>query len=167
MSGKVLVLNQNYEAMSICNIQRAVILLYLGKAELIASKNSKTINSVSRRIPFPTIVRLLVYIRVPYKKIVLSRKNILRRDLYKCQYCNKSDTSLTIDHIVPKSKGGDDSWENLTTACVACNNKKGDRSPEEADMTLRRKPTKPSHITFMKHFIGKIDDEWKPFLFMN
>jgi 5-methylcytosine-specific restriction endonuclease McrA len=153
--------------MSICNIQRAIIMLFLGKAELIASKDSKTINSVSRRMPFPTIVRLLLYIRVPYKKIVLSRKNILRRDMYKCQYCNKSETSLTIDHIIPKSKGGDDTWENLTTACVSCNNKKGDRTPEDAKMTLKRKPTKPSHITFMKHFIGKIDDEWKPYLFMN
>ena len=160
-------LNQNYEAMSICNIKRAVILLFLGKAEMVASKDSQTINSVSRRVPFPTIIKLLVYFRVPYKKIVLSRKNILRRDGYKCQYCNKSDTALTIDHIIPKSKGGDDSWENLITACISCNNKKGDRSPEEANMTIRKKPTKPSHITFMKHFVGKIDDEWKPYLFMN
>ena len=153
--------------MSICNTKRAVVLLFLGKAELIASKDSQTINSITRRIPFPTIIKLLVYIRVPYKKIVLSRKNILRRDGYKCQYCNKSETALTIDHIVPKSKGGDDSWENLVTACISCNNKKGDRSPEDANMTLRKKPTKPSHITFMKHFVGKRDDEWKPYLFMN
>ncbi|MGH2574688.1 MAG: HNH endonuclease, partial [Ignavibacteria bacterium] len=95
LNGKVLVLNQNYEAMSICNIQRAVILLYLGKAELISSKNSKYLYSVSRRMPFPTIVRLRIYIRVPYKKIVLSRKNILRRDLYKCQYCHRGETPLT------------------------------------------------------------------------
>lgn len=160
-------LNQNYEAMSICNVQRAVILLYLGKAELVAAKDSKKLHSIRRAIPFPTIVRLLIYIRVPYKKIVLSRKNILRRDLYKCQYCQRSDVPLTIDHIIPKSKGGDDTWENLITACVHCNNKKGDRSPEDAKMTIHKKPTKPSHITFMKHFVGKIDEEWKPFLFMN
>jgi 5-methylcytosine-specific restriction endonuclease McrA len=163
----VLVLNQNYEAMSICNVQRAVILLYLGKAELVASKNSKKIRSVSREVPFPTIVRLMIYIRVPYKKIVLSRKNILRRDGYKCQYCGRGDVTLTIDHIVPKSKGGDDTWENLVAACVNCNNKKGDHTPEESKMALHKKPTKPSHITFMKHFVGKIDDEWKPYLYMN
>jgi 5-methylcytosine-specific restriction endonuclease McrA len=163
----VLVLNQNYEAMSICNVQRAVILLYLGKAELVASKNSKKIRSVSRAVPYPTIVRLMIYIRVPYKKIVLSRKNILRRDGYRCQYCSRGDVTLTIDHIVPKSKGGDDTWENLVAACVNCNNKKGDRTPEESKMTLYKKPTKPSHITFMKHFVGKIDDEWKPYLYMN
>ena len=163
----MLVLNQNYEAMSICNVQRAVILLFLGKAELVASKNSKKIRSVSREVPFPTIVRLMIYIRVPYKKIVLSRKNILRRDGYKCQYCSRGDVTLTIDHIVPKSKGGDDTWENLVAACVNCNNKKGDHTPEESKMTLHKKPTKPSHITFMKHFVGKIDDEWKPYLYMN
>jgi len=153
--------------MSICNVQRAIILLFLGKAELIASKNFKRVISVSRSIPFPTIVRLRIYIRVPFKKIVLSRKNILRRDHHKCQYCHRTDLPLTIDHIIPKSKGGDDSWENLVAACVKCNNKKGDRSPEEAAMALIKKPTKPSHITFMKHFIGKIDDEWKPYLYMN
>ena len=153
--------------MSICNVQRAIILLFLGKAELIAAKDSKLVKSVSRAMPFPTIVRLRIYIRVPYKKIVLSRKNILRRDHHKCQYCNKSDLPLTIDHIVPKSKGGDDSWENLVAACVRCNNKKGDRSPEEALMPLIRRPNKPSHITFMKHFVGKINDQWKPYLYMN
>ncbi|HEY3250168.1 MAG TPA: HNH endonuclease [Ignavibacteria bacterium] len=153
--------------MSICNVQRAIVLLFLGKAELIAAKDSKLIRSVHRAMPFPTIVRLRIYIRVPYKKIVLSRKNILRRDHHKCQYCHRADLPLTIDHIIPKSKGGDDSWENLIAACVRCNNKKGDRSPEDSGMHLIKKPTKPSHITFMKHFVGKIDEEWKPYLFMN
>jgi 5-methylcytosine-specific restriction endonuclease McrA len=161
------VLNQNYEAMSICNVQRAVVLLFLGKAELIAAKDSRKVRSTKISFPFPTIVRLRVYIRVPYKKIVLSRKNILRRDNHKCQYCSRSDLTLTIDHIVPKSKGGTDSWENLVAACVKCNNKKGDRSPEDANMPLHKRPSKPSHITFMKHFVGRIDDEWKPYLYMN
>ncbi|MCI0714708.1 MAG: HNH endonuclease [Chlorobi bacterium] len=153
--------------MSICNVQRAVVLMFLGKAELIASKDSKKVSSVRISMPFPTIVRLRVYIKVPYKKIVLSRKNILRRDSHRCQYCNRSDVPLTIDHIIPKSKGGDDTWENLAAACVKCNNKKGDRSPGDANMSLIKKPTKPSHITFMKHFVGKIDEEWKPYLYMN
>ena len=160
-------LNQNYEAMSICNVQRAVVLLFLGKAELISSKDSKKVYSIRTALPFPTIVRLRVYIKVPYKKIVLSRKNILRRDNHKCTYCQRADLQLTIDHIVPKSKGGDDTWENLVTACVKCNNKKGDRSPEEARMPLLKKPSRPSHITFMKHFVGSVDDDWKPYLYMN
>lgn len=167
LSGKVLVLNQNYEAMSICNVQRAVILLFLGKAELISAKNSKLVYSVRTSLPFPTIVRLRVYIKVPYKKIVLSRKNIFRRDNHKCAYCHRADLPLTVDHITPRSKGGDDTWENLITACVKCNNKKGDRLPDEAKMPLTKKPSKPSHITFMKHFIGRVDDDWKPYLYMN
>lgn len=153
--------------MSICNVQRAVILLFLGKAELIAAKDTRKILSSKLAMPFPTIVRLRVYIRVPYKKIVLSRKNIMRRDNHRCQYCKRTDLALTIDHIIPKSKGGDDSWENLIAACVKCNNKKGDRTPDEANMPLLKKPSKPSHITFMKHFIGRIDEEWKPYLYMN
>ncbi len=153
--------------MSICNVQRAVVLLFLGKAELIAAKDSRQVRSTRISFPFPTIVRLRSYIRVPYKKIVLSRKNILRRDNHKCQYCSRADLTLTIDHIVPKSKGGTDSWENLVAACVKCNNKKGDRSPDVANMPLIKKPSKPSHITFMKHFVGRIDDEWKPYLYMN
>jgi 5-methylcytosine-specific restriction endonuclease McrA len=153
--------------MSICNVQRAVILLFLGKAELVASVDSRNIVSVNLKFPFPAIVRLKAYIRVPYKKIVLSRRNILRRDNHRCQYCQRSDVPLTIDHVIPKSKGGDDSWENLVTACVRCNNKKGDRTPEEAEMRLMKKPVRPSHITFMKNFLGRIDDQWKPYLFMN
>lgn len=160
-------LNQNYEAMSICNVQRAVVLLFLGKAELIAAKEARKVCSTRISMAFPTIVRLKLYIRVPYKKIVLSRKNILRRDNHKCQYCSRTDLTLTIDHIHPKSKGGDDSWENLVAACVKCNNKKGDRTPEDANMPLMKKPSRPSHITFMKHFVGRIDEEWKPYLYMN
>lgn len=153
--------------MSICNVQRAVVLLFLGKAELISHKETRKVRSVRSALPFPTIVRLRVYIKVPYKKIVLSRKNILRRDSHKCQYCQRGDLPLTIDHIVPKSKGGDDTWENLVAACVRCNNKKGDRSPDEARMPLFKKPNKPSHITFMKHFVGRVDEDWKPYLYMN
>jgi len=106
-----------------------------------------------------------LFVRVPYKKIILSRKNIVRRDNHKCQYCG-STVNLTVDHIIPKSRGGEDTWENLVAACVKCNNKKGFRTPEEAKMNLRTKPKKPSHITFIKNFVGNIEDNWKPYLYM-
>ncbi len=144
-----------------------MIMLYLGRAELIAKKDSVNIYSMRRKFDYPTVVRIKLYIHVPYKKIVLSRKNILRRDGYRCQYCKRSDLTLTLDHVIPKSKGGDDSWENLVAACVKCNNKKGDRTPDEANMPLSKRPTKPSHITFMKHFAGKVDENWKPYLYMS
>jgi 5-methylcytosine-specific restriction endonuclease McrA len=118
-------------------------------------------------MPYPSIVRLSVYIRLPYKKIVLSHKNILRRDGHLCQYCGKTESMLTVDHVVPKAKGGPDTWENLVAACVSCNNKKGDRTLHEAQMKLLRKPIRPNHVMFIRHFVGTVDDHWKPYLFMN
>ena len=139
--------------------------MFLGKAELVSSVDDKYINTVYRTFVYPSIVRLSLFVRVPFKKIILSRKNILRRDNHRCQYCG-STSALTIDHIIPKSRGGDDTWENLVVACIKCNNKKSDRTPEEAKMSLRTKPKKPSHITFIKNFVGRVDEEWKPYLYM-
>jgi 5-methylcytosine-specific restriction endonuclease McrA len=164
---KVLVLNHNYEPLSVCNVKKAVILLYLGKAELIAALDGKLLRSVSMAMPFPSIVRLSIYVRVPFKKIVLSRKNILRRDGHRCQYCGRSDVGLTVDHVTPRARGGEDAWENLVCACVKCNNKKGDRTPAEAQMPLPRKPIRPNHVMFIRDFVGTVDDCWKPYLFMN
>ena len=163
----MLVLNHDYEPLSICNVRKAIILLYLGKAELIAACDGKQLRSVYTSMPYPSIVRLSVYIRLPYKKIVLSHKNILRRDGHVCQYCGKSESMLTVDHVVPKAKGGPDTWENLVTACVTCNNKKGDRTLHDAGMKLLRKPIRPNHVMFIRHFVGNVDDHWKPYLFMN
>ncbi|HTP79622.1 MAG TPA: HNH endonuclease [Bacteroidota bacterium] len=167
MSRKVLVLNHNYEPLSVCNVRKAVVLLWLGKAELIAAWEGRYLHSVSTAMPFPSIVRLAVYVRVPYKKIVLSRKNILRRDSHRCQYCGKADLTLTVDHVIPKARGGSDTWENLVAACVHCNNRKGDRTPHEASMSLLRRPIRPNHVMFIRHFVGAVDDHWKPYLFMN
>ncbi|MCI0706814.1 MAG: HNH endonuclease [Ignavibacteriae bacterium] len=167
LNRKVLVLNHNYEPLSVCNVKKAIILLYLGKAELIAAADGLHLHSVSATMPFPSVVRLGIYVRVPYKRIVLSRKNILRRDSHRCQYCGRADVPLTVDHILPKARGGDESWENLVCACVRCNNKKGDRTPHEAEMVLRRKPIRPNHVMFLRDFVGRVDEVWKPYLFMN
>jgi len=167
MNAKVLILNQNYEPMSVITARKAVILLYLGKAELIASHEGKQVRSVAMAMPFPSIVRLSVYVHVPFKRIILSRKNILRRDGHRCQYCGRGDLPLTVDHVVPLSRGGEDTWDNLVCACVDCNNRKGDRTPEEARMPLRRRPIRPNHVTFIRHFVGALDERWKPYLFLN
>ncbi len=167
MNAKVLILNQNYEPMSVINVRKAIVLLYLGKVELVAAADGKQVRSVTVTMPFPSIVRLSVYVRVPYKRIILSRKNILRRDGHRCQFCGRSDLPLTVDHVVPVSRGGEDTWENLVCACVDCNNRKGDRTPEEAGMLLRRKPMRPNHVTFIRHFVGSLDERWKPYLFLN
>jgi len=165
LNGKVLVLNQNYEPLTICNVKRAIVLTFLGKAEIISKVNNKYVNTVYRKFDCPSIVRLGFFVRVPYKRIILSRKNILKRDNHRCQYCGCT-SNLTIDHIIPKSKGGEDSWENLVTACIKCNNKKGDRTLEESGFVLKSVPKKPSHITFIKTSAGKLEEDWKPFLYL-
>lgn len=90
----------------------------------------------------------------------------MRRDSFRCAYCGRSDVPLTLDHIIPKSQGGKDTWENLITACTYCNNKKGDRTPSEANMKILTKPYKPNHIIFIKNSVSKIDESWKPFLYL-
>ena len=167
MNAKVLILNQNYEPMSVINVKKAIVLLYLGKAELVEAHTGRQVHSVSMAMPFPSIVRLSVFVRVPFKKIILSRKNILRRDAHRCLFCGRADIPLTIDHVLPISRGGEDTWENLVCACVRCNNKKGDRTPDEAMMPLRRKPMRPNHVTFIRHFVGTLDERWKPYLFLH
>ena len=143
-----------------------MILIYLGKAQLVADDKRKTLRTVNQTFPWPRIIRLSNFVHVPYKKVVLTRKNILRRDGFKCAYCGRSDLPLTIDHIIPKAKGGTDSWENLISACTRCNNLKGDRTPVEARMDLLYKPFKPSHIMFIRNVVGKLDENWKPYLYM-
>jgi 5-methylcytosine-specific restriction endonuclease McrA len=134
---------------------------------MVIDDSRKSIRSVNYTYPWPSVIRLSRFVNVPYKKVVLSRKNILRRDAYKCGYCGRGDLQLTIDHVIPKAKGGTDSWENLITACTLCNNKKGDRTPDEAKMLLLNRPFKPSHIMFIKNVVGKLDEKWKPYLYLS
>jgi 5-methylcytosine-specific restriction endonuclease McrA len=166
MNGHVLVLNQDYCALTICSVERAMILVLLQKADVVETMPNRFVRSPSNRFPWPSIVRLKVYVRVPYKRIMISRKNILRRDRFRCQYCDSRDR-LTVDHVVPKSRGGKDTWENLVTACTPCNNKKGNRTPDEARMSLRRRPFRPTHVMYIRDFIGTVDDTWKPYLFLS
>lgn len=165
MNGHVLVLNQDYSALTVCSVQRAVVLMHLQKVHLVESVPDEFVRSPSVRLPWPSIVRLKGYVRVPYKRVMLSRKNVLRRDRHACQYCGQR-SRLTIDHVHPKSRGGKDTWENLVAACVPCNNRKGDRTPEEAGMQLRRTPFRPSYVMFIRDFVGSVDDTWKPYLFL-
>ncbi len=166
LNQNVLVLNQNYEPMSVCSARRAFLLLFLGKAEMIETYDGFKIRSVLKSYPLPSVVRLDRYIKSPRKKILLTRKNIIIRDGGICCYCGTNRGPMTVDHIIPKNLGGSDSWENLICACERCNNKKGDRTPIQAGMKLHRKPIRPNHITYIQRFIGVTDDRWKPYLFM-
>jgi 5-methylcytosine-specific restriction endonuclease McrA len=165
--GKVLILNQSYEPISICSAKKALMLLFLTKAELVEQHANRSVRTVRTAYPFPSVIRLCAYLRVPFKKIELSRKNVMRRDGMRCNYCGSGATPLTMDHIIPRSRGGMDSWENLTTACIRCNNRKGNRTPEEAGMRLLTSPKRPHHVLFLKHAMGTVDDTWRPYLFMD
>jgi 5-methylcytosine-specific restriction endonuclease McrA len=136
---KVLVLNSTCLPINICSWRRAVILLFKGKAEGLESGRRKLNGG---RFELPQVIKLKDYVPIPYNGVVFTRKNIFLRDNYTCQYCGKTG-NLTIDHVIPKSKGGEDVWENVVACCVRCNNKKGDRMPEEEGMKLMGTPYRP------------------------
>ncbi len=163
---RVLVLNQNYEPLGVCTAKRAIILIFLGKAEIV-EEDGRFVHSVSLVYPLPSVVRLIFFVSRPMRRIVLSRRNVLKRDGFRCQYCGSTSKPLTVDHVIPRRLGGKDIWENLCCACTDCNNRKGNRSPEEAGMKLLRPPTKPTFITYIQNFIGVADIKWKPYLFMD
>jgi 5-methylcytosine-specific restriction endonuclease McrA len=163
MPRRVLVLNQDYSPITVCTVQRAFLLVFLNKAELLETATSHMLRTVSCAYPMPSVIRIFKYIRVPYKSVVLTRNNIFKRDNFTCQYCD-AQTNLTLDHLIPVSKGGKSSWTNLVTACRPCNARKGHFTPEQVGMKLKRKPYKPSFLMFLKDFSSFTYQEWKPFL---
>ncbi len=163
---KVLILNQNYEPLTISTVKRAIILLYSQKVDMV-ERYREELHSVSMNMACPSVVRLRNYIYKPYRDVPLNRKNIMKRDHHTCQYCGKNSRPMTIDHVIPKSFGGKDTWENLVCACLKCNSKKGNRTPEMAGMQLLRKPKKPSHLFFLQISLRKIPQTWRPYLFVD
>lgn len=163
---KVLILNQNYEPLNVSTVKRAIVLVAIGKAESIVTFEERI---RAERVAFrrPSVVRLQRYIRFRPREIPLTKRNILRRDNYTCQYCGTKEGPMTVDHVIPKHLGGTDSWENLVCACLSCNNKKGYRTPEEAGMKLLRRPTKPNYFLFLLDGKKVPDERWRPFLFLD
>jgi 5-methylcytosine-specific restriction endonuclease McrA len=163
MSQKVLVLNADYTALSLVNVPKAFLLVYLEKADLVAESDEIKLRTVSRAFPFPSVIRLHNYVKMPFKGVLLSRQNVFKRDAHQCQYCG-NEHDLTLDHVYPRSRGGKTTWDNLTTACKRCNAAKGHRTPEEAKMPLCIKPYKPSFLAFIRDLSGPVEDKWVPFL---
>ena len=163
MNSRVLVLNQDFSPLMVCSVERAFILVYLKKSELVRPANGHKLHSVTATFPMPSVIRLNRYVNAPYKGVNLTRQNIFKRDNNECQYCG-TKKELTIDHVTPRARGGKDTWTNLVTACKKCNAKKGDYSPEEANMPLRRKPFKPSYSIFLRDHLNGTANEWDAFL---
>ncbi|KYG79648.1 HNH endonuclease [Roseivirga seohaensis] len=163
---RVLVLNQDYSPLTVCSVERAFLLLFLSKADMVHDAPGKVMRTVSAQYPMPSVIRLQKYIYSPFKSVVLSRQNIFKRDGQECQYCG-STKSLTLDHVIPKSRGGKSSWQNLVAACYKCNSMKGDKTPEEAGMLLKNRPFKPSYIMFVRNFSGLTSEQWLKYLSLN
>ncbi len=160
---KVLVLNADYRAISVCSVAKAFLLVYLQKADMVNSVPNGFIQTVSKSFAAPSVIRLNSYVNIPYRGVMLTRQNIFKRDANQCVYC-KSTKNLTLDHVVPRSQGGKTSWTNLVSACQHCNSKKSDFSLEDVGMKLPYKPFKPTFVMFLREFSRMGDENWKPFL---
>jgi 5-methylcytosine-specific restriction endonuclease McrA len=164
----VLVLNSSYEPINVCAARRALVLVLKGVAAA-EEHASAHVHSARQAMRVPSVIRLLEYRRIPMQARSLSRKNILMRDRYTCQYCQRtfSSNELTLDHVVPRSRAGETTWENLVACCHPCNNRKGNRTPEEAGFRLARAP-RPFSLHTSRHLmrlLGKSDDQWRKYLF--
>ena len=147
-SFRILVLNSTYEPLQFCNAKRALVMVLTGRAEQLECDGYK-VRTPSMIIPLPTVIRVLNRVkRTPRKSVAFSKKNILRRDNYTCQYCGEMEKNLTVDHIMPKSRGGKTVWNNVVVACKPCNLKKGNRTMVEAGLKLHKKPSKPDYYPY-------------------
>jgi 5-methylcytosine-specific restriction endonuclease McrA len=160
----VLVLNANYEPLNICTTRRAIGLMMTGKAMMLANGRG-VIHTVSRSFERPSVVRLLYMVHRPRPRVKLTKREIFRRDNYTCQYCGRKMTHLTIDHIMPRHRGGRHSWQNLVSACPPCNRRKGGRTPAEAGMALLSQPGEPTASAeyLFGHMVERYD-EWQDFI---
>lgn len=164
----VLVLNASYEPINVCAARRALVLVFKGVAATEEATHY-SVHSCNAAYPLPSVIRLLEYRRIPRQTRALSRKNILVRDRHTCQYCRGvfSASDLTLDHVVPRSRGGKATWENLVASCRRCNNRKGDRLPEEAKMGLFRRP-QPFNLHTSRSLmrqLGNQQETWRKYLF--
>ncbi len=137
-----LVLNQNYEPLNVCNVRRAIVLVLRGKAEVVESGQG-VMRTTNHHFSLPSVIRMVYYVRRPRPRVRLSRREVFARDGWACAYCGQGANELTLDHVVPRHRGGRHSWENLVSACKPCNHRKAGRTPKEARMRLRTRPREP------------------------
>jgi len=168
MQTPVLVLNASYEPINICAARRAIVLVLKGLA-MPEEENGHFLHAARIAMRVPSVIRLLEYRRIPHQTRALSRKNILLRDRNTCQYCGVvlSSSDLTLDHVVPRSRGGSSTWENLVACCHDCNRRKGNHLLGETDMKLMKEP-RPFTLHTSRHImrmIGRSDNKWRKYLF--
>ena len=171
MSHEVLVLNSDYEPLNVCNIRRALLLLYLEKADVLHVHEGADIPKLTTghggSFPAPSVVRLRYHVKRPLPELKLSRRSIFARDNYTCQYCGVQSRDLTIDHILPKRHGGGMQWENLVACCRRCNTRKADKLLQHSGMKLARSPKRPRYVPYIsltKYINGAKNEVWRDYL---
>lgn len=162
--GRVLVLNATYEPINVCTVRRATVLLLKHKAEVI-ERAAGDLHSATGVMPRPHVIRLNAYVRVPRDpaRRKITRRAVFARDGWSCMYCG-ARTSLTVDHVIPRSKGGASTWDNIVASCAPCNRRKADRLPHQIDMHPRIKPRTPNPTIFIQLAAPTIPAIWKPYL---
>ena len=163
INSPVLVLNQNYQPLNVCNVKRAFVLLGHGKAELLVN-GMGIVRSISQVFPVPSVIRLMHMVKRPPMHRRLSRRAVFYRDGFACQYCGMPAKELTLDHILPRSRCGQHIWENVVSACIPCNHRKAGLTPKEAGMRLRREPKAPRPNPYYLFHHRTIMDEWRQFI---
>ena len=171
MSQEVLVLNSDYEPLNVCNLRRAVVLLYLGKADILHTHDDPDAPCLplgeGLETPAPSVLRLRYHVKRPLPELKLSRRSIFARDNYTCQYCGVQSRDLTIDHLVPKRHGGGMQWDNLVACCRRCNTRKGDKMLHNSGMKLSRPPRRPRYVPYIsltKYLNGTKNEVWRDYL---
>jgi 5-methylcytosine-specific restriction endonuclease McrA len=160
---RVLVLNTTYEPLNVCSSRRALVLLLKQKAEAL-EYSERVFHSEHEHHLIPHVIKLHEYVHVPRGPVRrISRRAVFARDRHRCQYCG-ADKRLTVDHVLPRSKGGPHTWENVVTSCASCNLRKGDRTPAGAEMRLSRPPRPPGPSSFVFMYVDDVHDSWLPYL---
>lgn len=161
---RVLVLNASYEPLNVCSLRRAHVLVWKGKAEILESLD-RPLRSACTSFARPHVIRLRTYVRVPRAVTRrISRRVLFARDGWQCAYCGSGTGRLTLDHVVPRSRGGRSVWENVVASCAPCNHRKGDRLLEETSMTLRTTPRPPTPALFIRLTAETIPEVWRRYL---
>ena len=160
----MLVLNATYEPINVCTVRRATVLLLKSKAEVI-EVGTRDLHWASGSFPRPVVIRLVTYVRIPRDthKRKITRRAVFARDGWECQYCG-ARTSLTVDHVIPRSKGGGSGWDNIVASCAPCNRRKGDMTPVQANMHPARTPAAPHPQVFIHVASPTIPLAWQPWL---
>ncbi|TML92505.1 MAG: HNH endonuclease [Actinobacteria bacterium] len=159
---KALVLNATYEPLCVVPVRRAVVLVLKEKAEVLHATDAE-LHSERRAFAVPSVIRLTYFVKVPFRaRAALSRRAVFVRDGHRCQYCGAN--AENIDHIVPRSRGGEHVWENVVAACRPCNTRKEDRLLHEVGFVLRRKPMAPRELTWVIVAVGTVHPHWEPYL---